>query len=326
MDMVIYMPLVLAAAFVLDYFVGDPEWLPHPVRWMGRLATFIEAQVRKRTSTPDGLRVGGVVLTVAVVAAAYVVTAVAIAVAARLSTLLAFALSVYFVWTGLAVRALGDSARAVVMALEGEGLDAARDRVGRIVGRDTSGLDRSGVLRAAAETVSENTSDGVVAPLFYLAIGGPPLMLAYKAVNTCDSMVGYKNDRYRYLGWFSARVDDIANFLPARVTALLLVVVSMVLGHDWRGALKVLFRDGGKHASPNAGWPEAAVAGSLHVRFGGNATYGGVVVEKPEIGEGPVKLDTASVLDTVRLMSFASAFMAGAVALVWLISGGVLPL
>jgi adenosylcobinamide-phosphate synthase len=196
--------------------------------------------------------------------------------------------------TTIAVKDLVDSARAVIGSVGDGALEEARRNLGMIVGRDTARLGENGILKATIETLAENLSDGVVAPLFYFAIGGLPLAMAYKAVNTLDSMVGYRNDRYRYFGWAAARLDDLANFIPARLTGFLIVAAvglyrmlhAACASHAGAGtALAIMLRDGRKHASPNSGIPEAAMAGGLGVRLGGPSSYGGVVFEKPYIGE-----------------------------------------
>lgn len=321
METVVFFILVLISAYILDLAVGDPEGMPHPVRWIGRLVSALEGVVRKAARTPSGLRLGGVLLALAVVVTVYVVSAVILYTAGLFSTILSFLLSVYMVWTCLSVKSLSSEAIAVVRALDEEGLEAGRTRVARIVGRDTAGLTRGEVLKATVETVSENTSDGVVAPLFYLAIGGPPLMFAYKAVNTLDSMVGYRNEKYARLGWFSARLDDAANYLPARIAAGLVVLISFLLGFDWKESARVVVRDGRNHVSPNAGLPEAAVAGALGLRLGGSAVYGGVEVEKPFIGNGTEEFSTFSVFSSVELMRAVSFIMTILAALSWAVTG-----
>jgi adenosylcobinamide-phosphate synthase len=302
-------PVVLTLACILDAIIGDPEWWPHPVRWIGRFTRRTESVLRGVVSTPNGERLAGVVLAVVVVGGTYGAAAAVLQTALSISPPLYLVAAVLVVWSSLAARSLGAEARAVVHALETEGLPSARARLSMIVGRDTAGMTRAEVLRAVSETVSENTSDAVIAPLFFLALGGPPLMIAYKAVNTLDSMVGYRSPRYLHFGWFSARLDDVANYLPARITAVLIVIASMVLGYDWRRSFRVLVRDGRSHASPNSGLPEAAVAGALGVVFGGAAVYGGVVSEKPFMGDG-AEPTGATVLGAVRIMICSSLLMA----------------
>lgn len=197
----------------------------------------------------------------------------------------------------------------VIKSLEQGDLNEARQALSMIVGRETSQLDEEGVLKACLETVAENASDGVIAPLFYLVLGGPILGLLYKAVNTMDSMIGYKNDRYLELGWAAARLDDLLNIIPARLTGLLLVAVAYPLGLNGRSALRIMLRDAGKHASPNAGWPEAAAAGAMAIQLGGSATYFGKQVEKATIGDAGQPLSITHYHQLVQML-YGSSFLA----------------
>ena len=312
-NIVPFSPLALLFAFLLDLIAGDPERFPHPVRWMGRLITAAEGRIRKAMpATERGERLGGVLLWVAVVGAVYGVTLGVLYLSYKLSPTLTLVISVYLVWTCLSVKSLGDEAMGVAGAL-GQGIEEGRERLKRIVGRDTSGLKEEEVLRATVETVAENSSDGVIAPLFFLALGGPALMMAYKAVNTLDSMVGYKNGSYAHFGWFSARADDAANFIPARLTGALIVSASFILGYNWMKSAAILLRDGRKHPSPNSGVPEAAMAGALGLQLGGAASYGGGVSAKPLIGDLLCRFDGAMVASSVKVMRTAAVLMAGAV-------------
>lgn len=292
-------PVILILAFLLDLAIGDPRWLPHPVRLMGRTIAGLEEFLRKGCRTEESERVAGVLLVALITIPAFAVTS-AVVLAATLhrsgpDALIGSAVLVYLTATTIATRDLVDSARLVIDAVLNRDIVSARQRLSMIVGRDTQHLSEEGVLRATVETVAENISDGVIAPLFYLAVGGLPLAMTYKAVNTLDSMVGYKNDRYLHIGRASARLDDVANFIPARITGLLVVFGVFLLtlagkagrpAINARRALTVMLRDGRKHSSPNSGFPEAAVAGGLGVVLGGPSTYGGIVIEKPYIGEG----------------------------------------
>ncbi|HET6418578.1 MAG TPA: adenosylcobinamide-phosphate synthase CbiB, partial [Geobacteraceae bacterium] len=217
--------------------------------------------------------------------------------------------SAWLAYTCLALRSLHRESKLVADRLAAADLEGARRYLSRIVGRDTEHLDEPEIWRALVETVAENSSDGVIAPLFYLMLGGPALGLAYKAVNTLDSMVGYKNERYLHLGWASARFDDLANWLPARITGILMVVAAPLAGLSGRNALRIVFRDGGKHSSPNSGIPEAAAAGALGVRLGGANRYFGVIVEKPTIGDMINELSIESYRGTVRLMYVSTSLM-----------------
>jgi adenosylcobinamide-phosphate synthase len=313
--------LALLAALVIDLMAGDPERAPHPVRWIGRLAAFLEPAIRKALPQGSGWeRLGGVLLWIFVAGGTYAAAALAIHYSSLYSTALSFVLSVFLIWAGLSIKSLGDEALAVVGAL-GQGLDEGRKRLGRIVGRDTGNLKEEEVLKAAVETVAENTSDGVIAPLFFLLLGGPALMLAYKAVNTLDSMVGYRNDRYRDFGWFSARMDDAANFVPARLSGALIVTASFILGYNWMKSAAILARDGRNHTSPNSGVPEAAMAGALGVKLGGGSFYGGVFSEKPWIGDHERGFDTGTVTASVKMMRAAGLIMAVAAMGVMLFCG-----
>jgi len=306
---------VVLLGYLFDIALGDPEGLPHPVRWIGRLISALERLFLGAASSPGVKRLLGVVMAVVTVACSWAAAVVIMELARAFSAPVYYAVCTYIVWTCLAVTSLKEEASRVVLSMENMGLDAARRSLARIVGRDTGALDRDGVMRAVVETVSENTSDGVVAPFFYLAIGGPPLMLAYKAVNTLDSMVGYRNDRYEDFGWFSARLDDVANYIPARLTAALMVCASFILRYNWVQALAVISRDGRAHPSPNAGLAEAAVAGSLGVRLGGGSSYNGVYKEKPLIGDGPAAIepDRGAVASTVKIMQVTAFIMAALV-------------
>lgn len=302
-------PVILISAYALDLVFGDPERLPHPVRWIGKGISALEGLFRKAAKTHQQKKIAGAAAAMIITGLAYAVPFLVLRAAEGRSAILFYALSVYMVWTGISVKSLGREAKEVAGRLKTTGVKKARERLKRIVGRDTEDLPPSAVCRAAAESVAENTSDGIVAPLFYLMLGGPPLMMAYKAINTLDSMVGYKNERYIYFGWASARLDDAANFIPARLTALLMVVSSFLLGYDWMRSLKILLRDRKNHPSPNSGHPEAAIAGALGVRFGGKMSYGGEAYEKPFIGDNIREAEEGAVLASVRIMHLTAFIM-----------------
>jgi adenosylcobinamide-phosphate synthase len=265
----------LLVGWLLDLLIGDPPWMPHPIRWFGHAIALAE----KYLNRAQYRRLKGVATAAVLICGAYFFFWGVIRLA-EFSLWVYYPLASWLVFWGLANRNLIDEARRVERRLNREGLDAGRHQLSFIVGRDTSNLSPKQIRTAVLETLSENLSDGVVAPLFYYAIGGIPLMFAYKMVNTLDSMVGYKNDRYRLFGWFAAKTDDVANFIPARITALVMVLVTM----SWRGA-RFIIKYGHHHASPNSGYPEAALAGILNCRFGGPNVYHGKLVEKPFIGE-----------------------------------------
>ncbi len=294
---------LVPAAFGLDLLLGDPRFLPHPVVAIGTLINRLETVL---VGLFDRRRLTGVLLVVLTLVLSGIGAWASLQLLEMIHPWLGIAGSVWLAYTTLALRALHRESRVVVDWVEAGNLDEARRSLALIVGRETGTLDEQGILRACVETVAENTSDGVVAPLFYLFVGGPVLAVLYKAANTLDSMVGYRDDRYRELGWAAARFDDLVNLLPARLTGLLMVVAALPLGlNPWR-ALTVMLRDARKPASPNAGFPEAAAAGALGVQLGGAATYFGKRVEKPTLGDPRQPLTVATYRATVRLMYLTS--------------------
>jgi adenosylcobinamide-phosphate synthase len=290
----------LLAGVALDLAIGDPQWLPHPVRGFGWIVARME-RVWRATGLP--LRIAGVL---------FWVSAVGIGSGAAAATMIWLPrpwITVYWIFSLLAIRDLDFEAGLVIRKLRRGDLDGARQMLGRIVGRDTAALDEAEVLRATIETIAENLSDAVIAPLFYLALGGPVAMAAYKAVNTLDSMAGYRNERYREFGWASARLDDVANWIPARLTAGLVWVCAMLLRYDARRSVAVTLRDARSQPSPNSGYPEAAVAGAIGVRLGGLNFYRGVASRKPFLGEGGRMPDLAAYARARRLLYGSSLLM-----------------
>jgi adenosylcobinamide-phosphate synthase len=285
-------PYELLAGVGLDLALGDPRWFPHPVRGFGWCAVRLE-RFWRATKLP--LRWAG---------ASFTVSAVGIACAIVWSTLPW--LNIFWIWTLLALRDLDWEATLVWRALERSDLDEARRKLAMIVGRDTAHLEEPEILRAAIETIAENLSDAVIAPLFYLGLGGPVGMAAYKAINTLDSMVGYRDERYAKFGWASARLDDLANFVPARLTAGLIWVCALILGYDARRSRRITLRDASSQPSPNAGYPEAAVAGALGIRLGGVNFYRGARIDKPYLGDSVNPLDKRA-FRAARVLLYASS-------------------
>lgn len=302
----IFLPWHLVSAYILDLLIGDPEWLPHPVRWIGRLIVRVERLLYNSAASGLLLRVLGAFLWMFVIAMVVGISTVLITASQLISRFVGDVVVVWLASTTLATRSLHRESSQVALALEEQNLDLARRRLSRIVSRDTAGLDEAGILRALVETVSENISDGIVAPLLYLSLFGPVGALAYKAVNTMDSMLGYVNERYRYFGWFPARADDVANWVPARISGWLVAGAAACLGRDWRFSMRIMRRDARKMKSPNAGYPEAAAAGALGVQLGGTNIYFGKRVEKPKLGDpiSPISLDTYRQM--IRLMYLTS--------------------
>ena len=299
---------VADTAFGLDAALGDPHYSWHPAVLIGKLIAALESPLRRRLpDTPRGQMTGGALLAASVITVSTAVPMVLLYAASRISKKLAWVLETFFCYQLLAARSLRDESMKVCRALEQGDTEVAREAVSMIVGRDTESLDEAGITRAAVETVAENTSDGVIAPMLFMAIGGAPLAFLYKAVNTMDSMIGYRNEKYLYFGRVAARLDDALNFLPSRISGLLMVLVSSPLGFDGKNAFRIFLRDRKKHASPNSAQTEAACAGALHLRLAGDASYGGRLHKKPYIGDDDRPIEAADIRRANKLMYGASA-------------------
>jgi adenosylcobinamide-phosphate synthase len=289
-------------AILLDLALGDPRWIPHPVRLIGRLISILEGPVRR--AIPD-VRVAGAVTALTVILATALATAALIGIAGQIHPLLGDAIGIVVLYTTIAARDLARHSRDVYRALERFDLAEARRLVSWLVGRDTERLTETEVVRAAVESVAENTVDGIIAPLFFAALGGPVAAMTYKAINTLDSMIGYKNELYLDFGRAAARIDDGANFIPARLAAAVLTAAAAILGFRASAAWHIARRDGGKHQRPNAGIAEAAFAGALGVRLGGMMERRGRPVDLPVIGDPVVPLARGHILAANRLMFMA---------------------
>jgi adenosylcobinamide-phosphate synthase len=289
----------ITLALLLDMLLGDPRWLPHPVRLIGWMIAAMEKPARRIFTNP---RTAGLVTALSVIAAAAAATWALIAAAGKIHPFLGDAVSVVLLYTTFAMRDLSDHGRAVYEALHKDDIALARRRVSLIVGRDTERLTEQQVVRAAVESVAENTVDGVVAPLFFAALGGPVLAMTYKAVSTLDSMIGYRNARYIDFGRAGAKIDDGANWLPARLSAPIITVAAALSGLRARAAWRMALRDGRKHLSPNSGISEAAFAGALGVRLGGTMERKGTKVPLPELGDPLVPLTRRHILQADRLL------------------------
>ncbi|AIQ51124.1 adenosylcobinamide-phosphate synthase CbiB [Paenibacillus sp. FSL R7-0331] len=298
--------ILLLAAYVLDRLIGDPRSLPHPVVLMGKAITLLERAIRRCFRQPRSLKQAGVLLPLLVAGGSWLTTAVLLWLLSRISPWLALAAEAWLISTTIASKGLKDAGMAVYAELKKGDLPAARQALGMIVGRDTAQLDSPEIVRGTVETVAENIVDAIISPLFYALLGGAPLAMAYRAVNTLDSMTGYKNDKYINLGWASARLDDVANYIPARITALLLTLCARLLRLDWRRCWQTVRRDARLHPSPNSGYPESAVAGALGIRLGGVNVYHGVASFRAYMGEPVRSLEPDDIIVTSRLMLLSS--------------------
>ena len=295
--------------FVLDALFGDPAWLPHPVVYMGKAISRLEKFLRPRLSkTPQGELLGGAIVAFCLPVGTFLLTGLVCWGAARLHPLLGLAVQMFWCGQALAARGLVQESTNVYKELKKPDLPGARKAVSRIVGRDTAELTAEGVTKAAVETVAENASDGVIAPLLYMLIGGAPLALTYKAINTMDSMLGYKNEKYLYFGRIPAKLDDAANYLPSRLAALLWVAAAAFTHNDAKGAWKIWRRDRRNHASPNSAQTESACAGALGVQLAGPAYYFGQYYPKLTIGDALRPIEPEDILRANQMMYVASSF------------------
>lgn len=310
-------PLLLLLGLALDVVIGDPRWfyryVPHPVAFFGMFIAGLEKFVNRETLAPAAKRLFGVFTILALLGISGIIGYGLAELSAGLPY--GWALEGLCIFVFVAQRDLFSHVHAVASALKNDGLEAGRTAVSQIVGRDPAALDQPAVCRAALESLAENFSDGVVAPVFWYLVAGLPGLLAYKALNTADSMIGHRSERYRDFGWASARLDDVANYLPARLAALCIYLGAVVIpGAKASSAMRAAFRDAGKHKSVNAGWPEAAMAGALGLRFAGPRTYDGVLIEDAWMGNGRADAGPDDIVSGLKLYCFS-------VLPLWLFSG-----
>ena len=296
--------------FVLDLFLGDPEGFPHPVRWIGFLISKFSNVLLKKEHSSEKKRKMGTILVFIVITISALTTALILVAAYWLNVFLGAFIETVITYQCLAAKSLYTESMKVYYALKDKGTDAGRKVVAMIVGRDTDCLDETGVIKAAVETVAENTSDGVIAPMLYLALLGPIFGIVYKAINTMDSMIGYKNEKYIDFGRTAAKLDDVVNFIPARISALLMIFSSLIFhkNYDWKNAIRIYKRDRFKHASPNSAQTESACAGALCVQLAGPASYFGKLVDKPFIGDGLRNIQLEDIKRANELMLLTSVF------------------
>lgn len=311
----IYHLFAITIAVIIDAIIGDPPNWPHPVKWIGSTISFFE----KRLNTNHFRRTKGVGMVLLVIAMVFAVTTIIVWLSYQVHVIVGVLIESIIVATTIARRSLQEAALEVYEPLESDDLPLARLKLSYIVGRDTEQLGESEIVRGTVETVAENTSDGVTAPLFWALIGGAPLAMVYRAINTCDSMVGYKNDRYRSFGWASARLDDLVNWVPSRMTGFLMMVTHKPSFVDRKRAWELFFRDAKKHPSPNSGWLEAAVAALLGVQLGGVNYYKGIISNRAKMGEVITPLNKNHILMTNKILTNTTLFFT---LLLWI--GGML--
>jgi adenosylcobinamide-phosphate synthase len=307
---------LFATAYCLDLIFGDPPYFPHPVRAIGTLITVLDARLRGKGRKWKE-RIKGVIFSCMIVGVATGTIYFFIEYTIRVNPFLGTLTWIYLSYTALATKGLWKEAESVLKELQKNALVNARRQLSKIVGRDTHNLNREQIITATIESIAENTNDGIIAPLFYLILGGPVLAYTYKAINTLDSMVGYRNEKYLHFGWFSAKLDDFVNYIPARCCALLMVLSAALLKLDYQGALKILFRDGRKHCSPNSGISEAVVAGALGLCLGGVSWYQGEANHKPYIGE-PRQRPHLSCIDKALHLSLVSSLLMFSLGIFWI--------
>lgn len=307
---------ILPAAYGLDLLLGDPNGLPHPVRWMG--AAIAWAEPRFRALSLD-LRLSGALMASGLVMLSWAMAALLLAVVEHIDPAAGAAIEVLILYFCISTRSLASESEAVYRALFSGPLKRARKQLARIVGRDTADLSREQISRATVETVAENLVDGVVAPLFFALIGGAPLAAAYRMVNTLDAMIGYRDERYRRFGSFAARLDDVANWLPARISVVLIAAGAQILSGRGRPALYTAVREGRRHTSPNAGFAEAAFAGALAVKLGGTSRYGGKTVVKPLLGQRYGRVRAGDIRKARDLMVLSSLLTLAAMAVLFVL-------
>lgn len=297
-------PIILG--FALDLLFGDPRGMPHPVKLMGSMISYLEGQLRDREQNE---RKAGKLLVIIMLAAWFVISALILFICYKINFMLGTILEGICCYYLLAARSLMDESMKVYKAISEDDIEGARFSVSMIVGRDTDKLDKKGIIKAAVETIAENTSDGVTAPLFYMMIGGAPLAFLYKAANTMDSMVGYKNKEYIDFGRAAAKTDDVLNFIPSRLTALIMILASFIVRLNGKNAALIWKRDRKNHSSPNSAQTEAVCAGALEVQLAGDAYYFGELVHKPTIGDNDREIENADIKRANGLMYCTTIIM-----------------
>ncbi|MCC0658283.1 cobalamin biosynthesis protein [Clostridioides sp. ES-S-0123-01] len=297
--------LSIYIGYITDLIVGDPYSFPHPVRFIGKLINLIQGIIRKASKNEKQLKIGGFILWFVTVGITYLATYVIVKLCS-FNVLLSTVVNGFIIYTTLATKCLKDEAVKIYDVLKTGDIEKSRIQLSYIVGRDTTNLSEPEIIRATVETVAENTVDGIIAPMLYAFIGGAPLAMAYKAINTLDSTVGYKNEKYKDIGFASAKIDDIANYIPARIAVILMTVGSFFLGYNYKNCFKISIRDRKNHKSPNCAFSEGAVSGALGIQLGGTNVYFGKKVDKPTIGDKTREIDIEDIIKTNKIMYASS--------------------
>jgi len=314
--------MTIVLAYILDQWLADPPHWPHPVKVMGFSIARLEQHLYSCDASKSKQLLNGFALVLMVLLMTFGAAWGGLRLLSQIHPALGSVLTVYLAYASLSAKGLKQAALEVLHPLERKELPAARKELSYIVGRDTEGLSEEGIARAVVETVAENFSDGVMAPLFYFVVGGAPLAMLYKAINTMDSMVGYQNDRYQYFGRAAAKLDDVVNWIPARLSVVFIILAGLVSGNDWQDGIKTAWIDGRSHKSPNAGWPEAAMAGTLGVQLGGANLYFGKLVVKPTIGQPGKPVDGYVIKQTLKILDWATGIVVITALVIMILIGG----
>ncbi|TGL58430.1 adenosylcobinamide-phosphate synthase CbiB [Leptospira sarikeiensis] len=299
---------ILPISLLLDLGLGDPQGFPHPVRWIGRSARSLEKFFRSAILSE---KIAGFLTSISIYSISFIFPWLLIELFLNIHSIVSIAFSAYIIYTSIALKDLLNHSKDVYFALKENNIDKARKMVGRIVGRDTKELSGSEIVRACIESVGESVVDGITAPLFFAAIGGAAWAMLYRSINTLDSIFGYKNEKYLKFGYVPAKMDDLANYIPARLTAPILSVSAGILGHKLSQSLKILYRDGRKHPSPNSGLSEAALAGALEIQLGGRNFYSGIPSDKPKLGDPIKDLKPEMILEANKIVFLTSILSSG---------------
>lgn len=293
--------LCVFLAVILDFILGDPNWLPHPIIYIGKLIGFLEKWLRDKLPNNKKLKWASLIMVFIVCITTYIIPYLLLRLTV-INTTIFVIVNTLIIWTTLAAKSLHLAGIEVYNALAKDDIEDGRIKLSYIVGRDTTALSREEIIRGDVETIAENTSDGIIAPIIYAIIGGAPLAMMYKGINTMDSMVGYLNEKYKNIGFFPANIDDIFNFIPARLTGILMCLTAWIVNGNITKALKIMIRDRKNHKSPNCAYPEGATAGALNIQLGGTNTYFGEVIEKPTIGDAIEPLNYNHIKESIVLM------------------------